>query len=83
MEAIEGDQKSEKGVEDVVWAELAGRHGELSVNGLSEEQVEFPGANEFGEVGQVDVEDGLEELRDELVCADQGDDVPAGPVADG
>ena len=83
VEAEQRDKEAQHGIDDVVGTELSSGNRKLGVDGLSEEEIQFPGANEFRKVGKVDVKDGLEKLGDELVGADEGNDVPAGPVADG
>ncbi len=76
------DEQPQGGIDDIVGAELSCGDGELGIDRLGEEEVQFSGSHEFRQVGEVDVENGLEELRDELVSADECDDVPASPVAD-
>ena len=51
VEAKEGDEEAQRGVDEVIGPELAGGYGELGVDGLGEEEIQFSGSDEFGEVG--------------------------------
>ncbi len=55
---------------------------EAGVDREQEQKVQFAGANEFGKIGAVDEEEGLEKLLDEVAPANEHDDLPFGPGAD-
>jgi len=83
VRGIDDDGGGGTGIDEAPQVHLAQGDDEAGVDGEHEEEIEFAGANEFGEVGAVDEEEGLENLLDELAGADEEDDLPFGPGADG
>ena len=74
--------RAEKRVDHAVETELFRRDGELTVDRQDEKRIEFSGADQFRDVRDVDEEEGLEQLRDDLMRADEQDHFPFRPVAD-
>src|SRR4030095_4194043 len=69
-------------VDDAVERELFRGHRELAVDWQHPNGIQFSGAHELGDVRDVHEKERLEELRDNLVCADQQDHFPFCPVTD-
>src|SRR5215831_5574660 len=67
-------------VDDAVERELFRGHRELAVDWQDQNGIQFSGAHELGNVRDVYEKERLEELRDNLVCADQQDHFPFCPV---
>ena len=76
------DDAPKNGVEDAIESELFCGNGELAIDGKDKERIEPAGANQFRNVGNVDEEKGLEQLRDHLVRADEQDHLPFRPAPD-
>ena len=58
------------------------RNDELGVHRQKQHEVHFSGTNQFGEIGQIHVEESLKELPDQLMCPDEEHHLPFRPVAD-
>ncbi len=69
-------------VDQIVESELLGGDRELRVDGLQQHEVEPPGPDEFGQVGEIGVEERLKDLGDQLMRSDQQDNLPFCPVSD-
>ena len=65
------DHAAEERVEHAVEAELFRGDRELAVDRQEQERIEFPGAHQLGDVGDVHEEERLEKLRDDLMRADE------------
>src|SRR5262249_56285289 len=69
-------------VDNAVEPELFRGNRELAVDWQHQNGIQFSGAHELGNVCDVHEKERLEELRDNLVCADQQDHFPFCPVTD-
>ena len=69
-------------VKDAIETELLRGNGELAVDRQCEEGVQFSGPDQLGDIGNVDEEKRLEQLRDHLVGADQQDHLPLCPITE-
>src|SRR5215467_4996610 len=69
-------------VDNAVEAELFCGNRELAVDWQYQNGIQFSSAHELGNVCDVHKKERLEELRDNLVCADQQHYFPLRPVAD-
>ena len=81
-ERKDDDDGADERVDDAVETELFGGDGELAVERQDEQRIEFPGADQLGNVRHVHEKECLKELRDDLVRADEQDHFPFRPVAD-
>ncbi len=61
-------------------SKIARADEELRRRGLREEEVEFAGADQLRELREVDHDEGLEDLHDEAVGADEQDHAPFAPA---
>ena len=61
---------------------MFGRDRELAVDRQDQERIELSRAHELGNVRDINEEECLEELRDDLMRADEQHDFPFRPVAD-
>ena len=73
---------AEQSVDNAVEPELFRGNRELAVDWQYQNRVQFPRAHELGNVCDVHEKERLEQLRDDLVCADQQHHFPFCPVAD-
>src|SRR5205085_7034463 len=73
---------TQRRVDYTIEAELLGRNRKLTVDGQYQHGIEFSGADQFGDVGNIDEEKSLKKLRDHLIGANQQDDFPFCPIAD-
>src|SRR5438067_7163669 len=76
------DDAAEDRVQHAVESELFRGNGELAVDREDEERIEPTGADQLRDVGDIDEEKRLEQLRDHLVGPDEEDDFPLRPITD-
>ena len=58
------------------------RGRKLPVYRLQQDEIEFPGSNEFRQIDQIDIKESLKDLADDLVGSNEQDHLPLGPIAD-
>src|SRR5215831_16151434 len=73
---------SKQRVDNAVEPELFRGNRELAVDWQNQNGIQFSSAHELGNVCDIHEKERLEELRDNLVCADQQHHLPLRPVAD-
>src|SRR6266480_765290 len=73
---------AKRGVDHAVEAELFSGNSKLAVDRQHQQRVEFSGADQFRNIGNVDEKKALENLGDHLVGADEKHHFPFRPITD-
>jgi hypothetical protein len=71
---------SDQRVNQAVEAELTGRAGKLRIDRLQQNEIEFAGADQLGQIHQIHIEECLEKLADDLMGSDKQNHLPFCPI---